>query len=217
MISGVKNSNLSIKCTQSIVGKTWFLPGQSVLWIHKDIPCCHGHMNVFTGGTPRHPAEGKRKKHHFYQGQKRWGALEEHKWRAMQRYCFRQDDGRCEVQRTDLNLGSWHLVGPMTCFLDGSDGKESACNVRDPDSIHGWGRSPGGNMVTHSSILAWRIPWTEELGGLQSIGSERVRHNWATNMMMGNKDIQNPSTTQNVYNRGKEIESFTWRKSLQFN
>ena len=31
-------------------------------------------------------------------------------------------------------------------------------------------------MATHSSILAWRIPWTEEPGGLQSIGSERVRH-----------------------------------------
>ena len=31
-------------------------------------------------------------------------------------------------------------------------------------------------MVTHSSILAWRIPWTEELGRLQSIGSQRVRH-----------------------------------------
>ena len=31
-------------------------------------------------------------------------------------------------------------------------------------------------MVTHSSILAWRIPWTEEPGGLQSMGSLRVRH-----------------------------------------
>ena len=31
-------------------------------------------------------------------------------------------------------------------------------------------------MVTHSSILAWRIPWTEEPGGLQSMGSQRVRH-----------------------------------------
>ena len=31
-------------------------------------------------------------------------------------------------------------------------------------------------MVTHSSILDWEIPWTEELGGLQSIGSQRVRH-----------------------------------------
>ena len=32
-------------------------------------------------------------------------------------------------------------------------------------------------MATHSSILAWRIPWTEEPGGLQSIGSQRVGHN----------------------------------------
>ena len=36
------------------------------------------------------------------------------------------------------------------------------------------------NMATHSSILAWRIPWTEEPGGLQSMGSQRVRHDLAT-------------------------------------
>ena len=35
-------------------------------------------------------------------------------------------------------------------------------------------------MATHSSILAWGIPWTEEPGGLQSIGSQRVRHDLAT-------------------------------------
>ena len=35
-------------------------------------------------------------------------------------------------------------------------------------------------IATHFSILAWRIPWTEEPGGLQSMGSQRVRHNWAT-------------------------------------
>ena len=34
-------------------------------------------------------------------------------------------------------------------------------------------------MATHSSILAWRIPWTEEPSGLQSIGSQRVRHKWS--------------------------------------
>ena len=34
-------------------------------------------------------------------------------------------------------------------------------------------------MATHPSILAWRIPWTEELGGLQSMGSQRVRHDLA--------------------------------------
>ena len=36
-------------------------------------------------------------------------------------------------------------------------------------------------MATHSSILAWRIPWAEEPGGLQSMGLQRVRHNWVTN------------------------------------
>ena len=38
-------------------------------------------------------------------------------------------------------------------------------------------------MATHSSILAWRIPWTEEPGGLQSMGLPRIRHNWATNTL----------------------------------
>ena len=36
-------------------------------------------------------------------------------------------------------------------------------------------------MATHSSVLAWRIPWAEEPGGSQSLGLQRVRHNWATN------------------------------------
>ena len=35
-------------------------------------------------------------------------------------------------------------------------------------------------MATHSSILAWEVPWTEEPGGLQSMGSQRAGHNWAT-------------------------------------
>ena len=34
-------------------------------------------------------------------------------------------------------------------------------------------------MATHSSILAWKIPWTEKPGGVHSLGSQRVRHNWA--------------------------------------
>ena len=39
-------------------------------------------------------------------------------------------------------------------------------------------------MATHSSILAWRIPWTEEPGGLQSTGSQRVGHDWATSLSL---------------------------------
>ena len=41
-----------------------------------------------------------------------------------------------------------------------------------------------GELATHSSILAWKIPWTEEPGGLQSMGSQSVRHNWATEHML---------------------------------
>ena len=85
-------------------------------------------------------------------------------------------------------------------FTGGSDGKESAYNAGDPVLIPGSGRSPGdgnGNslqyfchppqkraqrdisekaMAPHSSTLAWKIPWTEEPGKLQSLGSRRVGH-----------------------------------------
>ena len=39
-------------------------------------------------------------------------------------------------------------------------------------------------MATHSSTLAWKIPWTEEPGGLQSMGSLRVRHDWVTSLSL---------------------------------
>ena len=65
-------------------------------------------------------------------------------------------------------------------FPGGSDSKESTCNVGDLGLIPGLGRSPGGGQATHSSILAWRISWTEEPGRLQSLVLQRVRHDWAT-------------------------------------
>ena len=52
----------------------------------------------------------------------------------------------------------------------------SAGDIRDASLIPVWGRSPGGSHSDHSSILAWRIPWTEETGGLQFTGLQRVRH-----------------------------------------
>ena len=41
---------------------------------------------------------------------------------------------------------------------------------------------PEEGMAPHSSILAWRIPWTEEPGGLQFMGSQRLGHDWATHL-----------------------------------
>ena len=44
----------------------------------------------------------------------------------------------------------------------------------------GWEDTLEKEMATHSSILAWKIPWTEEPGGLQSMGSQRVGHDCVT-------------------------------------
>ena len=59
-------------------------------------------------------------------------------------------------------------------FPGGSDSKESPCNAGDLGSILGQEEPLEEGMETHSSILAWRIPWTEEPGGLQSMGLQRV-------------------------------------------
>ena len=53
-----------------------------------------------------------------------------------------------------------------------SDGKESSYNAGDPGSIPGLGRSLEKGTATHSSILAWRILWTEDPGRLQAVGSQ---------------------------------------------
>ena len=55
-------------------------------------------------------------------------------------------------------------------------GEESACNSGDLGSVPGSERSPGEGNGNTLSILAWRIPWTEEPGGPQSLGSQRVGH-----------------------------------------
>ena len=44
----------------------------------------------------------------------------------------------------------------------------------------GWEDPLEKEMATHSSTLAWKIPWTEECGGLQCMGSQRVRHDWTS-------------------------------------
>ena len=67
-------------------------------------------------------------------------------------------------------------------------GKESACQCRRPGSNPGSEDPLEKEMATHSNILAWEIPWTEEPGGLQSMGSQRVGHNLAI------EQIQQPTS-----------------------
>ena len=87
--------------------------------------------------------------------------------------------GELHAQRSLLGYSSWnHKESDTTeiqialfAFPRGSVGKESACNAGDPGL---GGEDPlEKGMATHSSILAWRIPWTEESGGLQSTGLQK--------------------------------------------
>ena len=71
-------------------------------------------------------------------------------------------------------------------FFRWLSGKQSTCNAGDVGLVPESGRSPGGHsnlledIATHSSILAWKIPWTEESGGLQSMGSQESDMTTAT-------------------------------------
>ena len=65
-------------------------------------------------------------------------------------------------------------------FPCSSVGKESACNTGDMGSIPESGRSPEKEMAAHSSILAWRIPWTEESGRYSVHGVARIGHDLVT-------------------------------------
>ena len=62
-------------------------------------------------------------------------------------------------------------------FPGGSDGEEFSRHVGGLGSIPGLADPLEEGMATYSSILAWRMPWTEEPDGLQSMGLQRVRRN----------------------------------------
>ena len=74
----------------------------------------------------------------------------------------------------------WFFQQPYMDYYDfagGSDGKSVCLQCRRPRvQSPGWEDPLEKEMTTHFSTLAWRIPWTEEPGGLQSMGSQRVGH-----------------------------------------
>ena len=74
----------------------------------------------------------------------------------------KQKSGRAVINRKD--------------FLGGSGSKESACSLGDLGSIPGRKDPLEQEMEAHSRILAWEIPWREELGGYQSVGLQRIGH-----------------------------------------
>ena len=82
---------------------------------------------------------------------------------------------------TGFKLEIWRPLELCCSFPGGSEGKESAWISKDPGSIPGLGRSPQrSNWLPTPVFFVWRIPWTGELGGLQSMGLQRVGHDWLT-------------------------------------
>ena len=69
-------------------------------------------------------------------------------------------------------------------FLGGSEVKESAYQWGKWVQSLGWQDPLEKGLATHSSILAWRVTWIEESGELQSMGSQRVGHDWATSLSL---------------------------------
>ena len=76
---------------------------------------------------------------------------------------------RRKIYQHFLSVGHLDYFCTFMGFLGGSESKESACNAGDWVLCLGRKDSLEKGMATHSSILAWRVPWTEEPGGLQSI------------------------------------------------
>ena len=108
-------------------------------------------------------------------------------WKSAMRYAFfllvtncvelKRERRNERLLRKCLAIVLGKLPTPKSLnFPGGSEVKASACNAG------AWVQSLGREdplekeVATHSSTLAWRIPWTEEPGGLQSTGSQRVRH-----------------------------------------
>ena len=88
-------------------------------------------------------------------------------------YCYLcAHDPACQI---NILLHLFYKVG----FPCSASGKETACQCRIKEiqvRSLGWEDPLEEGLATHSSILAWRIPWTEDPGGLQSMGSQRVGH-----------------------------------------
>ena len=66
-------------------------------------------------------------------------------------------------------------------------------------------------MATHSSTLAWKIPWMEEAGRLQAMGSQRVRYNWATSLLLSpskNIKMNEPLFTPGILLNSNSAQKF---------
>ena len=89
------------------------------------------------------------------------------------------EDSLEKEMATHSSILAWQIPWTSLVVLVVKKKKKPPANagdIKDMGSILGWGRSPGEGNATHSSILVWEVPWTEEPGRLQSLQWQRVRH-----------------------------------------
>ena len=124
----------------------------------------------------------------------------------------------CWVKKAKQNRvhNVWFHFG----LLGDASRKESACQSKstgDTGLIPGLGRYSGlKKMATQCSIFAWKIPWTEEAGRLQSMGSRRVGHDWACTIIISYGSIY--AKSKNLINsyRFKHLIHQSWYMSFYF-
>ena len=104
-----------------------------------------------------------------------------------------------------LNFTHAAIKSSTRGFPGGTSGKEPTCQCRRHKrcGFNPWIRKIPWRRAWHSSILAWGIPWTEEPGGLQSIGLQRVRHIWRNSCTL---------VDENRY----ALKSSTWSRTCMF-
>ena len=131
---------------------------------------------------------------------------------------------------TSLKRINNRMTISLCSFPGNSDGKASAYMWETRVRSLGQEDPLEKEMATHSSILAWKIPWTEEPGRLQSMGSQRVGHDWATSLSLSFTfslpQTRHPGThkygeswgsvfqIQTVYNVKKYFPLLWWSVSL---
>ena len=110
----------------------------------------------------------------------------------------------------------------VTGFPGGTSGEEPTCQCRRHET---WDSIPGSlswedplekGMTSHSNILAWKIPWTEEPFRLQSIGSQRVGHDWGNLACMHTYDVMCVCERERTWQMVKNITIHKCFSSLQF-
>ena len=97
-------------------------------------------------------------------------------------FFFLNPQGQSCTSGRDRELGCYYVSWGF--FPGGSAIKNPSANMGDVGSIPKSGRSPGEGNATHSSSLAWKFPWTEESGGLESMESKRLCNELASEQQL---------------------------------